>query len=53
MANCDIQGAITVKTRVLAAAIVVWGTMGSGALQAQTANPLSAGAKRTYDIIKG
>ena len=29
------------------------GTMGSGALQAQTANPLSAGAKRTYDIIKG
>ena len=41
------------KTRVLAAAIVVLGTMGSGALQAQTANPLSAGAKRTYDIIKG
>jgi uncharacterized damage-inducible protein DinB len=53
MANCDLQGAITVKTRVLAAAtLVVLGTMGSGALQAQTANPMSAGAKRTYDIIK-
>lgn len=44
------------KTRVLAATVValgvVLGTMGSSA-QAQTANPLSAGAKRTYDIIKG
>jgi uncharacterized damage-inducible protein DinB len=53
MPDCDIQGAINVKARVLAAAIVVCGTLGSGALQAQTANPLSAGAKRTYDIIKG
>jgi uncharacterized damage-inducible protein DinB len=53
MPSCDLQGAITVKTRVLAAAIVMLGTMGSGALQAQTANPLSAGAKRTYEIIKG
>jgi uncharacterized damage-inducible protein DinB len=53
MVNCDLQGATTVKTGVLAAAIVVFGTMGSGALQAQTANPLSAGAKKTYDIIKG
>jgi len=43
-----------VKTRVLAAALVVFGTMQSGALQAQTAaNPLSAGAKRTYDMVKG
>jgi uncharacterized damage-inducible protein DinB len=53
MVNCDLQGATTVKTGVLAAAIVVFGTIGSGALQAQTANPLSAGAKKTYDIIKG
>jgi uncharacterized damage-inducible protein DinB len=53
MVNCDLQGATTVKTGVLAAAIVVMGTMGSGALHAQTANPLSAGAKKTYDIIKG
>jgi uncharacterized damage-inducible protein DinB len=53
MPDCDIQGAINVKARVLAAALVMLGTMGSGALQAQTANPLSAGAKRTYDIIKG
>jgi uncharacterized damage-inducible protein DinB len=56
MANCDLEGATTVKTRVIAAAaIVMLGTMGGGTLQAQTApaNPLSAGAKRTYEIIKG
>jgi uncharacterized damage-inducible protein DinB len=42
-----------VKTRVIAAAaILMMGTMGSGAMQAQTANPLSAGAKKTYDVIK-
>ena len=42
------------KARVLAAAaIVMLGTMGSGTLQAQPANPLTAGAARTYNIIKG
>jgi uncharacterized damage-inducible protein DinB len=47
-----------VKTSVIAAAMVVFGTMGSGVLQAQPAptappaNPLSAGAKRTYDMVK-
>ena len=40
--------------RVLAAAIVALGTIASGAAHAQTAaNPLSAGAKRPYEIIKG
>jgi uncharacterized damage-inducible protein DinB len=53
MPDCDIQGAINVNTRVLAAALVVMGTMGAGAVQAQTANPLTAGAKKPYDIIKG
>jgi uncharacterized damage-inducible protein DinB len=52
MVDCDSKGAITVKTCVLAAAIVVLGTMGSSA-QAPPANPISAGAKRTYEIIKG
>jgi uncharacterized damage-inducible protein DinB len=52
MVNCDLQGAITVKARVLAAALVALGTM-AGAAQAQTANPYTAGAKRPYDIIKG
>lgn len=42
------------KARVLATALVVLGTMGSGAIQAQQpANPLTAGARRPYDIIKG
>jgi uncharacterized damage-inducible protein DinB len=54
MVNCDLQRSITVNGRVLAAAIVALGTMASGVAQAQTAaNPLSAGAKRPYDIIKG
>jgi uncharacterized damage-inducible protein DinB len=52
MVDCDSKGANTVKTCVLAAAIVVLGTMGSSA-QAPPANPLTAGAKKTYDMIKG
>jgi uncharacterized damage-inducible protein DinB len=54
MVDCDLEGAITVNARGLAAALVVFGTMSSGAMQAQQpADPFTAGTKRPYEIIKG
>jgi uncharacterized damage-inducible protein DinB len=41
-----------VKTTIIACGLAV-AVLSSGTVEAQTANPLTAGAKRTYDIIKG
>jgi len=44
---------VTAVNRMILACALVLAIGTSGALQAQAANPLSAGAKRTYEVMKG